>query len=65
MNMDSTSFTKLECKYKYVTEGENVTVGKLNFAYFIGHTAGGTCYLVEDRDLVVIPYLRVIGRTDL
>ena len=42
MNMDSTGlFTKLECKYKYVTEGENVTVGKLNFKpiFTSGHTA--------------------------
>ncbi|MBU5454326.1 MBL fold metallo-hydrolase [Caproiciproducens sp. MSJ-32] len=69
MNMDTSGlFTKLESKYKYVTEGENVTVGSLNFKpiFTPGHTVGGTCYLVEDKLFSGDTLFKgSIGRTDL
>ena len=68
MEMDSSGiFGKLPKFYKYVNEGEEITVGNLVFKTIFtpGHTKGGTCYLVEDYVFTGDTLFNgSIGRTD-
>lgn len=68
MEMDSSGiFGKLPKFYKYVNEGEEITVGNLVFKTIFtpGHTKGGTCYLVEDNVFTGDTLFNgSIGRTD-
>lgn len=68
MEIDSTGiFGKLPKIYEYVTEGEVINSGNLNFKVIFtpGHTKGGTCYLINDSIFTGDTLFNgAIGRTD-